>query len=110
MNNSLATGMICSALVMMVTTTHAQDQSAATATAKGSPTFCLYELPPDQDGKRRWINLAIVQYVEFNRKELKIYYGGGNLGSGHEARLPVHNPAQLDEILEKIRLMAANCR
>ena len=84
--------------------------TAAPNTSAGSSAFCLYELPADIDGKRRWVNLGIVQYVEFNRNELRIYYGGGNLGSGHEARIPVTNSAQVDEALNKIRQVAANCR
>jgi hypothetical protein len=75
----------------------------------GSTAFCLYELPA-VDGKRRWLNLGIVQYLELNRNELKIYYGGGNLGSGHEARITLTDPAQLDETLNKIRQVAASCR
>jgi hypothetical protein len=76
----------------------------------GSTAFCLYELPSNEDGKRRWVNLGIVQYVEFSRNELKVYYGGGNLGSGHEAKFPVASPTQLEETLNKIRQTAANCR
>jgi len=83
---------------------------AATAAAIGSTAFCLYELPSDDEGRRRWLNLGIVQYVEYNRNELRIYYGGGNLGSGHESKLPIANPAQLEEALSRIRQAATNCR
>lgn len=76
----------------------------------GSTAFCLFELPSDSEGKRRWVNLGIVQYVEFSRNELKVYYGGGNLGSGHEARFPITSSAQLDETLNKIKQAAASCR
>lgn len=48
----------------------------------GAPAFCLYELPAGSSGKRRWVNLAIVQYVETTRDEFKIVFGGGTLGSG----------------------------
>ena len=76
----------------------------------GSTAFCLYELPADDSGKRRWLNLGIVQYVEFNRNELKIAYGGGNLGSGHEFKIPISSPAQLQDELDKIKRAAASCR
>ena len=92
------------------TTSATASSAAATEVKTGSTAFCLYELPSDAEGKRRWVNLGIVQYLEFNRNELKIYYGGGNLGSGHEAKFPISNPAQLDETLNRIRQTAANCR
>lgn len=97
------------ALLMKTTLVCAQEQTPP-STTKGSSAFCLYELPPGEDGKRRWINMGIIQYLEFNRNELRIHYGGGNLGSGHEARLPIANHAHLDDMLEKIRQTAANCR
>lgn len=77
--------------------------------APGSSAFCLYELPPVED-KRRWVNLGIVQYLEYNRNEIRMYYGGGNLGSGHEVRIPAANPEQLEEVLERLRRAAASCR
>lgn len=75
----------------------------------GSTAFCLYELPAEGD-KRRWVNLGIVQYLEFNKTEIRMYYGGGNLGSGHEARIPVPDGAQVDDVLNRLRQAAANCR
>jgi hypothetical protein len=118
MTRSLLPSMaLCALLLAANTAAHAQDTPPATPatatlnTVAGSTAFCLYELPGDNsDGKRRWLNLGIVQYVEFSRSELKIYYGGGNLGSGHEVRLPAATPAQLDETLNKIKQAAANCR
>lgn len=76
----------------------------------GSTAFCLLELPAEGEGRRRWVNLGIVQYLEFSRNELRIYYGGGNLGSGHEARIPLSGPTQLQETLDRIGATAANCR
>lgn len=88
----------------------AQPSEAASSSASGGSTaFCLYELPPEGD-KRRWVNLGIVQYLEFNKTEIRMYYGGGNLGSGHEARFPATDAAQVDEILGRLRQAAANCR
>lgn len=76
----------------------------------GSTAFCLYEVPADEVGKRRWINLGIVQYVEATRSELKISYGGGGFGSGHEARISVGSMEEALTVLEKIRRVAAACR
>ncbi len=76
----------------------------------GSTAFCLYEVPTDETGKRRWINLGIVQYVEATSTEVKIYYGGGAFGSGHEARIEVKGPEGVQLVLEKLRRIAAACR
>ena len=81
-----------------------------TGAAAGSTAFCLYELPPDGEGKRRWLNLGIVQYIELARNELKIHYGGGNFGAGHEARIPAVTSEQVQEILGHLRQTAAGCR
>ena len=76
----------------------------------GSTAFCPYEVPADEAGKRRWINLGIVQYVEATRSELKIAYGAGSFGSGHEARIPVTSVEEALAVLEKMRKVAAACR
>lgn len=76
----------------------------------GSTAFCLFEVPVDETGKRRWINLGIVQYVEATRTELKIAYGGGAFGSGHEAKIPVASMEEALTMLEKMRRVAAACR
>lgn len=76
----------------------------------GSTAFCLYEIPADEPGKRRWLNLGIVQYVEATRTELRIYYGGGSLGSGHEVKIPLASMEEAAAILEKLRKTAAACR
>jgi hypothetical protein len=82
----------------------------ADAVIPGSAAFCLYEIPVDDNGKRRWINLGIVQYVEATRAEVKISYGGGNFGSGHEARIPVASMEEAVAMIEKMRKAAAACR
>lgn len=86
----------------------AQPGGAPDAQAKsGSTGFCLYELPGDGNGRKRWINLAIVQYVETTRDELRIIYGGGNLGSGYEAKIPLASPddaaGQLQKLMDRAR-------
>jgi len=76
----------------------------------GSIAFCLFEVPLDETGKRRWINLGIVQYIDATQTELRIFYGAGSLGSGHEARIAVSNMEAALQILEKMRRVAAACR
>ena len=76
----------------------------------GSTAFCLYEVPLDENGKRRWINLGIVQYVEASAREVKVVYGAGAFGAGHEARIPVSSMEEAQNVLEKLRRVAAACR
>lgn len=76
----------------------------------GSTAFCLFEVPLDESGKRRWINLGIVQYVEATQTEVKIFYGAGSFGSGHEARIAVAGMEAALQVLEKMRRVAAACR
>lgn len=78
--------------------------------AGGSTSFCLYELPGEEGGKKRWINLGIVQYVEAGRNEVKIGYGGGRFGSGYEVRIPVANAEEAFQQIEHMRKAAAACR
>lgn len=76
----------------------------------GSTAFCLYEVPLDETGKRRWINLGIVQYIDATQTEVRIFYGAGSLGSGHEAKVPVASMEAALLVLEKMRRVAAACR
>ena len=76
----------------------------------GSTAFCLYEVPVDETGKRRWLNLGIVQYVEATAKEVRLVYGGGAFGSGHETKIPVSGTEESQAVLEKLRRVAAACR
>lgn len=80
----------------------------AIAQEQGSTAFCLFPVPTDE-GARRWINLGIVQYVEARQNDVRIYYGGGNLGSGHEARIPVKSREEADALLARLRRSAALC-
>jgi hypothetical protein len=76
----------------------------------GSTAFCLYEVPLDDSGKRRWINLGIVQYVEATAKDVKLVYGGGAFGAGHDSKIPVASMDEALVVLEKLRRVAAACR
>jgi hypothetical protein len=87
-----------------------QRTASAQPVIPGSTAFCLFEVPADEAGKRRWINLGIVQYVEATRTDLKIAYGAGSFGAGHEAKIPVASVEEALTVLEKMRRVAAACR
>lgn len=76
----------------------------------GTTAFCPFEVPDDGSGRRRWINLAIVQYVDAAPNELRVVYGGGNLGSGHELRIDVARLEDALALLERIKEAADKCR
>jgi len=79
-----------------------------TMPAGGSTAFCPFPLPAE-NGTQRSINLGIVQYIDVRADEVKIAFGGGNLGSGHEARIPVQNRDEADAVLARLRQTAARC-
>jgi hypothetical protein len=76
--------------------------------AVGSPAFCLFEIPPNGE-RRQWVNLAHIQYIEQRTDEVRAYFGGGNLGSGHEARIPAKTPEEVAAVLQRMRAEAARC-
>lgn len=75
----------------------------------GSTSFCLFEVP-GEDGRRKWVNLGIVQYVELGRNDLRLYFGGGNFGGGYETRMTVASPADGLALIDRIRQAAAACK
>ena len=80
----------------------------AAAQDAGSTSFCPFPMPAE-NGTQRSINLGIVQYIDVRADEVKIAFGGGNLGSGHEARIPVQNRDEADAVLARLRQTAARC-
>jgi len=74
----------------------------------GSTAFCPFALP-GENGTQRSINLGIVQYIDLRADEVKIAFGGGNLGSGHEARIPVKSRDEAELVLARLRQTAARC-
>lgn len=81
---------------------------AAALAADGSTAFCLFPLPAE-NGTQRYVNLTIVQYVEVTKDELRITYGGGNLGSGFDARIPVKSRAEAEALLARMNRTASAC-
>ncbi|HTJ95981.1 MAG TPA: hypothetical protein VL381_00805 [Rhodocyclaceae bacterium] len=80
------------------------------AAENGGGAFCPFEVPEQEAGKHRFINLAIVQYVDVSKDELKIVYGGGALGSGYEIKVPLSKPDDAKDFLDHMRKTAAQCR
>ncbi|MBS1188842.1 MAG: hypothetical protein H6R10_634 [Rhodocyclaceae bacterium] len=74
----------------------------------GSNSFCIFELP-SAGNKRVWLNLEVVQYVELDSHEFRIYYGGGNLGSGHVFRLPISARQEGLAFLRRMEAAAVQC-
>lgn len=83
--------------------------SAWAQPARGSSSFCLLQVPSDDPAKQRWINLGIVQYIETTQNELRIAYGGGNFGAGHDLRLVYASPEEALAQLDRMRQAAADC-
>ena len=75
----------------------------------GSTAFCLFELPADGSGRRRFINLGIVQYVDVVESEVRIAYGGGNFGAGHDANVPTASTQDAIALIERMKRTAAAC-
>jgi hypothetical protein len=74
-----------------------------------SSAFCLFEVP-GSGGARKFVNLGIVQYVELAADEVRLYYGGGNLGSGHEARLPLKSRDEGPALIARMQKAAQECK
>jgi len=86
------------------------DKSAASGRAPASATFCLFELPGSSDGTRKLINLISVQFMELSSDQLRIYYGGGNLGSGYEVRVLLKSSAEGPELIARMQKAAQECK
>jgi hypothetical protein len=56
-----------------------------------------------------WLNLGIVQYVEMRSDEVRVYYGGGNFGSGHELRVRIASRDEGLTFLQRMQAAAARC-
>ncbi|WP_035059912.1 hypothetical protein [Andreprevotia chitinilytica] len=70
--------------------------------------FCPWKLPGDAKSER-YLNLTVVQYIELTDSELHLTYGGGNLGSGHDARIPVKSRDEAQKLLQDMRDTAKHC-
>lgn len=84
-------------------------QAGQVVTERGGGGLCLFELPDDGAGKRRYVNLNIVQYVELGKDEFKIVYGGGALGAGYESKVPLKTPEEGQALLAELGKAAQAC-
>jgi hypothetical protein len=100
-------------LALAAAAARAQTPPPSVSAAKaepGSTAFCLFEVPGDDASRRRWVNLGIVQYVEVGNGEVKVAFGGGNLGSGHEIRVPTASRDEGLAFVDRMRRAAGECR
>jgi len=88
----------------------AENGAADKIPESGSTAFCLFEVPSEDGVRRRWVNLGIVQYVEVGSGEVRLVFGGGNLGSGHEARIPMASKDEGVAFVDRLRKVAGECR
>ncbi|STR46023.1 hypothetical protein [Iodobacter fluviatilis] len=69
--------------------------------------FCPWPVPGSET--KRFINLTVVQTIEITDEELRIAFGGGNLGSGHEIKLSIKNRADGLKTLQEMSDTARRC-
>jgi hypothetical protein len=69
--------------------------------------FCPWPVPNSET--KRFINLTVVQIVDINDEELRIAFGGGNLGNGHEIKLAIKTRAEGLKILQEMSEAARRC-
>lgn len=100
--------LIAVAVALSITLPQRPVSAQADTPPSGSSAFCLFEFPPDGE-KRIWVNLDIVQYIELRPSELRIYFGGGNLGSGHELRMPIANKEEGFVFMKRMQATATSC-
>ncbi|WP_374403197.1 hypothetical protein [Niveibacterium sp.] len=98
----------CSALAQSPGVSPGANGTPPGAGPTGSTAFCLFALPAE-NGTQRWVNLGIVQYVEARADAVQITYGGGNLGSGYDAKIPVKSPDEARAVMQRLRQTAEDC-
>lgn len=105
MNEQTVAGALILSIALLQSPVSAQ---ADMPSPSGSSAFCLFELPSDGE-KRIWVNLDIVQYIELRPTELRVYFGGGNLGSGHELRMPIVSKEEGLAFIKRMQATATSC-
>ncbi|WP_373976344.1 hypothetical protein NT239_06125 [Chitinibacter sp. SCUT-21] len=82
---------------------------ASSASYTLASPFCPWKLPSADAKSDKYINLTVVQFIQLNDEELQISYGGGNLGSGHDVRLPTKNREEGTKLLKSMSDTAKQC-
>ncbi|QZA78032.1 hypothetical protein K4H28_00890 [Deefgea tanakiae] len=79
-----------------------------TAAPSFAATFCPWKVPSEAKAER-FINLTVVQFVDVGDDDVKIAFGGGNLGSGYDVRIPSKTREDANKILKSMQETAKQC-
>ncbi len=79
-----------------------------TASHSFAATFCPWKVPSDAKTER-FINLTVVQFVDLGDEDVKIAFGGGNLGSGYDIRIQTKNRDDGSKIIKSMQDAAKLC-
>jgi hypothetical protein len=79
-----------------------------TASHSFAATFCPWKVPSDAKSERL-INLTVVQFVDLSDEDVKIAFGGGNLGSGYDIRIQTKNREDGGKIIKSMQEAAKQC-
>lgn len=85
------------------------DEAPVEMMLPASTGLCLLEVPGNS-ATTRYVNLAIVQYVEISKERLRLVFGGGNFGAGYEADFPVKTREEALAQLRRIEQQAQRCQ
>ncbi|MGL6040764.1 MAG: hypothetical protein ACRC01_06150, partial [Deefgea sp.] len=64
---------------------------------------------PSEAKTDRFINLTVVQFVDVGDEDVKIAFGGGNLGSGYDIRIQTKIREDGSKILKSMQDAAKQC-
>ena len=79
-----------------------------TAASSFAATFCPWKAPAEVKPER-FINLTVVQYVDLSDEEIRISFGGGNLGGGYEVKVATKNREDGMKILKSMQEASKQC-
>jgi hypothetical protein len=79
-----------------------------TAAPSFAATFCPWKTPSEAKTER-FINLTVVQFIDIGDEDVKIAFGGGNLGSGYDVKIPTKSREDGFKILKAMQDAAKQC-
>lgn len=71
-------------------------------------TFCPWKTPGEAKTER-FINLTVVQFIDIGDEDVKIAFGGGNLGSGYDVKIATKSREDGFKILKAMQEAARQC-
>jgi hypothetical protein len=71
--------------------------------------FCPWKIPSAEPKADRFINFTVVQSIEQSDEAILISYGGGNLGSGHELKIPTKSRDEGSKLMKSMLDTAKQC-